>query len=117
MLGVALAAPTSALLDVNRSVTQTPLGLAPLACRPAPPAPRAQVKRAMQLPKLSAPPPDFVKSMEAYLAEAPRPAEAEAHKVSVAPWARRRVMGRVLCAGKEPLEPLPQGRCGGTSRP
>ena len=35
----------------------------------------------MQLPKLSAPPTDFIKSMEQYLTEAPRPAEGEAHKV------------------------------------
>ena len=41
----------------------------------------AQVKRAMQLPKLSAPPTDFIKSMEQYITEAPRPAEGEAHKV------------------------------------
>jgi hypothetical protein len=40
-----------------------------------------QVKRAMQLPKLSAPPTDFIKSMEQYVQEAPRPADAEAHKV------------------------------------
>lgn len=37
----------------------------------------------MQLPKLAAPPLDFVKSMEQYISEAPRPADAEAHKVRV----------------------------------
>lgn len=36
----------------------------------------------MQLPKLSAPPIDFIKSMEAYIGDAPRPADGEAqHKV------------------------------------
>lgn len=34
-----------------------------------------EVKRSMQLPKLSAPPVDFVKSMEAYLQDAPRPTD------------------------------------------
>ena len=36
----------------------------------------AQIKRSMQLPKLSAPPADFLTSMEAYVAEAPRPVAA-----------------------------------------
>lgn len=31
----------------------------------------------MQLPKLSSPPPDFLTSMEAYVAEAPRPVAAD----------------------------------------
>jgi len=36
-----------------------------------------QIKRSMQLPKLSAPPPDFLASMEQYIAEAPRPLPAD----------------------------------------
>lgn len=36
-----------------------------------------QIKRSMQLPKLSSPPPDFLASMEAYVAEAPRPVAAD----------------------------------------
>ena len=35
-----------------------------------------EVRRSMQLPKLVAPPTDFAASMEAYLAEAPRPVDA-----------------------------------------
>lgn len=37
----------------------------------------AQIKRLMQLPKLSTPPSDFLRSMEAYLADAPRPLPAD----------------------------------------
>jgi hypothetical protein len=36
-----------------------------------------EIKRSMQLPKLSSPPPDFLASMEAYVAEAPRPVAAD----------------------------------------
>lgn len=36
-----------------------------------------QIKQSMQLPKLSSPPPDFLTSMEAYVAEAPRPVAAD----------------------------------------
>jgi hypothetical protein len=63
----------------------------------APPPPTAQIKRTMQLPKLSAPPADFLRSMEAYLEEAPRalPAEGEAP----APAKARRGHGVLAACG------------------
>ncbi len=65
---------TSHLLELLNSGTVAFRRFIP-AVRPAPPTP--QIKRSMQLPKLSSPPPDFLTSMEAYVAEAPRPVAAD----------------------------------------
>lgn len=55
----------------------------------------------MQLPKLSSPPPDFLTSMEAYVAEAPRPVAADGEapapaKVGTAGLQLHGWQGRVL---------------------
>ena len=94
-----LTTPTAAL-------DAPPLFLSPLPS--SPPAP--QIKRTLNLPKLSAPPPDFLASMEAYVAEAPRPAMA--HDGEAPPPAKVRAARRLAAprAWAEPhlrLHPLP----------
>jgi hypothetical protein len=58
----------------------------------------------MQLPKLSAPPADFLTSMEAYVAEAPRPVAAEGEApmpAKVGGWVGHSVSDLlVCCAGR-----------------
>lgn len=70
-----------------------------------------EVKRAMQLPKLSAPPTDFIRSMEQYITEAPRPAEGETHKKGM-PLRK----GRLAASGKRPEGPAAAAAANGAAR-
>ena len=57
----------------------------------------------MQLPKLSAPPADFLTSMEAYVAEAPRPVAAEGEApmpAKVGGWATQLLTGGFGAGGR-----------------